>query len=111
MTSSAFTSILTVTASTKRRTFSGGKESAPAAYLTSLACTPLAPVDPMIRHQMDFKTPHEVLTAFVDGSNDVQEGDTLVVGSNEYPILGAGDWESPDGEVSFKQLYLEDPKR
>jgi len=107
--SSAFTALLTTTASTKRRAYSGGAESAPAENIASLKVTPLAPVTPQIVHEMDLNTPHEVLQTFCDGSYDIAEMDILVVGSVEYLILAVADWELAD--VTFLHLFLEDAKR
>lgn len=107
--SSAFQAILTETVSTKRATFTGGLESTPATHISEMDCTPLAPLDPLIRHQMSFNTPHEVLQVFTDGDHDIREGDFLVVDSVDYKVLGVGDWEF--GDICFKQIYLEDAKR
>lgn len=101
---------LTVTASTKRApALSSGKRGAPVAYVTSLLCTPLDPVDPELRQRLALNTPHELLQTFVREEYDIVEGDVLVVGSDEYPIRSCAEWDWHG--VEYRRLILEDLKR
>lgn len=101
---------LTVTASTKRApAVSASKRGTPAAYLTSVRCTPLDPVDPELRQRLALNTPHELLQTFVEEGNDIVQGDILVVGSNEYPVRSCGEWVWRG--ATFLALVVEDLKR
>jgi hypothetical protein len=109
---SAFGHLATVTASTKRAAAPvSGKTSAPVANLTSLKCTPLDPVDAELSKRLGLDTPHELLQTFVDGGLDIREGDTLTVGSVDYPIRACEDWTWPPSKKAYRRLVVEDLKR
>lgn len=100
----------TVTASTKRSpAASGGKRGTPTTFIASLRCAPLDPVDPETRQRLAINTPHELLQTFVDAGLDIQEGDILVVDSEEYPIPSAAQWSWRGSE--FVHLIIEELKR
>lgn len=109
MSSASFLQQATVTASTKRASVSGGKRGTPTTQISSLLCTPLDPVDQELRERLGLRGAHEVLQTFVDGSLDIAEGDTLVVGASEYPIRAVGNW-SWRGSV-YRHLIIEELKR
>lgn len=110
--SKAFTLMATITASTKRPpAISSGKRGAIVENIASLACFPIDPITAEIAARMGIATPHEVLHTFVEGGLDIQEGDTLVVGSTEYPIKGVEDWDwDIFGDSDFQLLLLEELK-
>jgi hypothetical protein len=106
---SSFARLATVTASTKRATMTSGKRGAPTTNVATLACTPLDPVDPEIRQRLVLDTPGELLQTFVDNAVDIVQGDTLVVGSKEYPIKAVADWTWR--ATTYRWLIVEDLKR
>jgi hypothetical protein len=109
-TSPAFARQATVTANTKRSpAVSGGKRGAATTLLIGLTCTPLDPVQDQIAMREVLNTPHEVLETFVDGEQDIVEGDVLVVGPVEYPIRSVREWVWR-GSV-YRHLFLENLKR
>lgn len=95
LTTPGFRRQATETYSTKRLpAIVSGKRGAAATLIASMKGTPLDPVDPELRQRMQIDTPHEVLQCFVDGSQDVQEGDTLVdLAGLEYPVRSVADWK------------------
>lgn len=105
---------LTVTASTKRApVIAGGKRGAAATNVASLLCTPLDPVDSALsselRQRLALNTPHLLLQTFVAANLDIERGDILVVGSEEYPIRSCAEW-AWRGSV-YRHLVVEDLKR
>lgn len=102
----------TTTASTKRPpSLSGGKVGAPATNLASLLIVPLMPVSEATANTTRLDSPRTSFETFAfpgsDNINlDVQNGDLLVVGSNEYKIVAVGEWERPS-EGSFLHLVVE----
>jgi len=112
MGSAGFSRFATVTASTKRPpAVSSGKRGSPAEEISSLSCLPLDPVDAEVRERLGLDTPHELLQTFVQGGQDIREGDLLVVGSAEYPIRAVEDWRWPPDTADYVRLVLEDLKR
>lgn len=110
MTSTSFSRLATVSASTKRSpAVSGGKRGTPSTNVASLVCTPLDPVDQELRERIGLSTPNEWLQTFVDNDVDVVEGDFLVVGSKEHPVKWVGDWTWRD--TTYRHLIVEDLKR
>lgn len=96
--SRSFQRMATVDCSTKRqpdRDASGGK-GPPATYLVGLKCTPLDPVDAQTHAAMQLGTAFKLLQTFLEGTPDIKDGDVLVVGSVEYPIKSAMQWNNPD---------------
>jgi hypothetical protein len=111
MSSLSFAAMATVTASTKRSpAVSGGLRGTPATNVTSLACTPLDPVQPEIAFRQGLENPFELLETYVDGDLDIKEGDILVVGSSEYAIKAVSDWGWKRGESKYMRLLLEENK-
>jgi hypothetical protein len=106
---SSFARLARVTASTKRATMTSGKRGAPTTNIASLMCTPLDPVDPEVRQRLVLDTPGEILQTFVDNDIDIVQGDTLVVGSKEYPVKAVADWVWR--HTTYRQLIVEDLKR
>lgn len=105
--SSSFAWMATVTASTKRRGMTDGKETAPAVNIASLKCLPLDPVSPMMVQSISGLRFHELLQTQVEGGLDIKKGDILVVGTNEYPIRAAEKWNWRPDSTDFLLLYLE----
>lgn len=105
-----FWRMATITASTKRSpAASGGKRGTPTAFIASLRCAPLDPVDPETRQRLAINTPHELLQTFVDAGLDILEGDILVVDGEDYPIRSAAQWLWRGSE--FVHLIIEELKR
>lgn len=108
---SSFAKMATVSCSTKRAGgFTDGNRSVSASNLTGLKCTPLDPVDPQLQQRMALDTPHLLLQTFIDGNNDIKEGDTLTVSSVDYPIRAVSDWTFP-GSTKYLHLILEDLRK
>lgn len=106
----SFSKLATVTASTKRLpAISGGKRGAAVTNLTGLACTPLDPVDPELRQRLGLESPVSLLQTFVHGTNDIVEGDILVVSSVDYPIRSVADWTWQGSR--FQHLVVEDVRK
>lgn len=99
----------TVACSTKRAILSGDLRGEPVAYLSGLKCMRLMPLDPELRHSIEIDTPHELLQTFIEGNDDIIEGDILVIGASEYPIRSCAGypWQ---GTTRFR-LVVEDLKR
>ena len=109
--STAFTRFATVTASTKRSpAVAGGKRGAPTTNIASLSCMPLDPIDSEIRERFGLSSPMELLQTFVQGGQDIKEGDLLVVSSTEYPIRAVGDWNWPPDNANYLHLIIEELK-
>ena len=107
----SFSRLATVTASTKRRgTISGGMEGAYATSIASLKCLPLDPVTPEVAQGIEGLSFREILETTVEGGLDIVEGDTLVVGSAEYPIRAVSEWYWPPDAANYLALYLENRK-
>jgi hypothetical protein len=114
MPSGSFARLATVTASTKRSPdVANNKIGAPATNLTGISCTPLDPADPGLQSELQQRlaldTPLELLQTFVDADLDIKEGDTLVVGSAEYPIRAVAEWTWKGSE--YLRLLVEQLKR
>ena len=89
----SFTRLATVSDSTKRSGgIVNGLEVGYAVEIAALKCTPLDPVQPEIAQAAGLSW-HEVLETFVDGGEDIKEGDVLVVATVEYPIRAVSDWD------------------
>lgn len=104
---SSFTRWAVVDCSTKRAAaIAGGKRGVPAENLTGLKCTPLDIVDADVAARSGVSSPHELLQTFIEGNNDILNGDLLTVDSTDYPIKSIADWTHwRDGQ--WKHLILE----
>jgi len=108
--SRAMLRMASVTAATKRSPgIVNGKRGEPVTNVASLHCTPLDPVDAETRQRLGLDSPHELLQTFVDGAEDVREGDYLVVGTTEYPVKSCAEWTWRGSR--YLHLILEDLKR
>lgn len=98
-------SFCTVTASTKRAVDEGaGQYSAPVAYLSSLAITPLWPLEGGTITQFAIESPRDYRECYhvpVAGAPlpDVAEDDLLIVSSVEYPVQYIHDYKDSDVPV------------
>lgn len=109
MSSKTFTLLASVAASTKRHAaMSGGKRGAPVTSITSLFCTPLDPLDPETRERLALDSPHRLLQTFAQGGLDIVAGDTLVVGSTEYPIKVVGAWLWRPDDADYVHVVVEE---
>ena len=110
MRSGSFARMATVTASTKRGggIDANGLEVAYTENIASLKCLPLDPVDPEIAMGVEGLSFREILQTACEGGLDIKEGDTLVVGSDEYPIRAVEDWTWPPTATDHLLLILED---
>lgn len=113
--SASFRRLATVTASTKRPPpVVNGQRDEPQAYLANLKVTPLDPADSQKARDLAFRLQqengkmYELLQCFTEATNDIIEGDVLVVSGNEYPVRSTGDWVWRG--ATYLQLLLEDPK-
>lgn len=97
--SASFTRLAVVNASTKRPpAMSNGKRGEPAARLGLVKCLPLDTAeqqrvrDLAARLGMALDAPLDILQTMTEGSQDIKEGDVLVVDTKEYPIRAIDDW-------------------
>lgn len=103
----SLTHLTTVTASTKRPpAISGGKRGAPTAKLSSLSITPLDPLSMDTAQRMGIGSPVNYYECYAPGAPDVRAGDTLVVGSTEYPIRFVAAWEWPNRGTQTEYLHM-----
>ena len=116
-TTATFTRLAIITASTKREVAPDavtGKAGAPVTNIASLVCTPLIALDNMTtlqwRETLGLKTLVNLLETFTQGDLDIITGDTLVIGSAEYPIRFVNEW--PFARLDIRhQLIIEALKR
>lgn len=101
-----FTDTAVISCSTKRASITGGVRNAPATNLSGLKCTPLDPVDAELAQRAGLSTPIEVWQTFLQGDVDIQNGDILVVGSNEYPIRAVWNYANWDGLDTENDIWL-----
>ena len=91
-----------------------GQRDEPVVYLTGITTTPLDPADSQKARDLAFRLQqetgkmYELLQVFTESSNDIREGDVLVVSGREYPVRSTGDWTWRT--TTYLQLLLEDPK-
>lgn len=110
-------SFCTQTATIKRNAdLGGGITGAPVVHLASLAITPVWPiqrVDAQMQSLLELASARELKECYhVPTSTtlpDVQEGDLLVLGSAEYPILHVMEWT--DWDVPALQIILQEVKQ
>lgn len=103
MTDYSFAALTNTVASTKRASLSGF-----AAYLSSLQCTPLAPVDAETRQRLEINTPHITWETSLQGSPDIKKGDKLIIAGVEYPIYHVEKWPwLPNGDTRLR-IIVED---
>lgn len=108
----SFQKLATTTASTKRTPavdVGTGLRSGPVTNLTGLKVLPLMPLDPELARRLGLDTPLERLQTYVEGAPDIVEGDVLVVGAKEYPIVAVADWPYQSDKCLL--LVLEELKR
>ena len=111
MSTYSFQAMATTTASTKRNPAvdEDGKVGAAATNLTGLKILPPMPVSPETRELYGLESPREVKVTYVaDADTDIDEGDVLVVGINEYRVRAVGEW--PDDDVGYLELVVEEVK-
>lgn len=106
--SASFQKLATVTAGTKRSPpIVSGKRGVPTTNLSGLKVLPLDPIDPDLRIRLELDTPHEVLQTQIEFGPDIQKGDILTVGSDEYTIRAVGDWTWRPAGTDILTLILE----
>lgn len=114
--SASFRRIANVTASTKRPPAmdSQGQRGDPEPHLSEVKVTPLDPAETQVARDLAFRLQQEnnrvytLLQSFTELSNDVLEGDVLVVAGREYPVRMVGVWTWRKSE--YLHLVLEEPK-
>jgi hypothetical protein len=108
MSSASFARLAVVTASTRRSpAVAGGKRGPPATHVSSLACTPLDPVDPEVRQRLMLESPNAILETFMQADVDIVYGDVLVVAGIEYPVKLVEDWYWPPDGTTYRHVYIE----
>lgn len=101
----SFIRMASVTASTKRNPApSSGKVGTTVTNLTGLKILPLMPVSKEIVERYQLKSPRLNFVTYIEGSPDIASGDALVVGSEEYKIVGCPPWPS---DRAFLELVVE----
>lgn len=106
----------TVTASVKRNPTVDGITGAPVTHLASLLITPVWPiarVDTNVQRLMELASSRELKECYHIPTSttlpDVKEGDLLVVGVVEYPVLNVQEWT--DGDVPCLQITVQEVKQ
>ncbi len=109
-------SFCTVTASVKRNSdLGGGITGEPVTHIASLAITPVWPIQRVDQVQalLELASARELKECYhVPTSTtlpDVKEGDLLVLGTAEYPILHVMEWT--DWDVPALQIIVQDVKQ
>jgi hypothetical protein len=115
--SASFRRMASVTASTKRPpavNLTTGQRGEPELHLPSLHCTPLDPAESQKARDLAFRLQqengrmYELLQSFTEATNDIREGDVVVVNGKEYPVRSVGTWLWRGS--SYLELLLEEPK-
>ena len=105
MTDSSF-AVMTITAcSTKRVT---STTSGYVTNLTGLLCTPLAPVGAETMQRLQLNTPHRTWEVHLQGAPDIKQGDKLLIGSTEYPVLYKEPYTWLPSQDTRMRLIVED---
>lgn len=108
-------SFCTVTASVKRNATVAGITGAPVTHLASLLITPVWPIQRVDQVQalLELASARELKECYHIPATttlpDVKEGDLLVVGSAEYPILHVMEWT--DSDVPALQIIVQEVKQ
>lgn len=105
MTDSSFTVMTTLSCSRKRKAMNGTT-----ATLSSLLCTPLAPVDMETRQTLGLNAPHVVYEVHLQGAPDIKKGDVFVANSIEYQIHDVSPWKWLPSADTRTRLIIEDLK-
>ncbi len=106
-------SFCTVTASTKR-SINGDT---PTAWLIGLRITPLWPLSPQTQATVELNSPRESKECYHVplprvALPDVVEGDRLVIGANEYPVLYVAEWTGINADdISTLHIVVQEIKR
>jgi hypothetical protein len=105
MSPALYAEFMTVACSRKRKNSIAGTSTS----LTSLMCTPKAPVDMPTRQSLGLHAPHVVYEVHLEGAPDIKKGDVLVIGSAEFQIHDASPWLMPPPDnVNLLKLVIED---
>jgi len=108
--SPSFLRMATVTASINRNPAPvSGVRGAPIEIIASIKCTPLDPVEGELRMRLSLDTPHELLQTFFESTQDIREGDVVVVGTKSYPIRSVESWSYL--ELTTYHCILEELKK
>ena len=92
----SFDRLATTIASTKRvGAVVSGLTPDPTTSIASMYCIPLMNLDADLAQEYEFRF-REVLQTFVKGSQDIVEGDLLVISTVEYPIRAVENWPWKD---------------
>lgn len=101
----------TIPCITKRSVIVGGQGSAPTENLIGLYCTPLDPVDGEVSSRAGLQSPLGIWQTFIEGGNDIINGDVLTVSEVDYDIKAVWDYSAWDGLATesdvWKWLILE----
>ena len=109
--SAAFDLMATVTASTKRPpAVSSGLRGAAVENLSTLACTPLDPVDAEVRQREELASFVELRQTHCRAGLDIERGDILVVSSSEYAIRAVEEWNWRMEGADTLRLIVEEIK-
>lgn len=103
MTDSSFAVMTTLSCSRKRRLMNGTTST-----LSSLLCTPLAPVDTTTAQTLGLGAPHVVYEVHLQGAPDIKKGDILTAGSTDYQIMDAAPWTWLPTADKRLRLVIED---
>lgn len=101
---SLYAEFMTFACSRKRKAMDGTTST-----LSSLMCTPLAPVDMATRESLGLKAPHVVYEVHLEGAPDIKKGDVLTIAPVDFQIHDASPWYMPPPEnVRLLKLVIED---
>lgn len=105
----------TETASIKRNSTVAGITGAPTTHIASLAITPIWPIQrgEQIQALLELASARELKECYHVPTTatlpDIQEGDLLVIGASEYPVLHVMEWT--DGDVPSLQIIVQEVKQ
>lgn len=80
----------------------GGKSGPAVEHLSGVRATPLTPITAETATRLGLQSPASRASCYVDGDLDIRNGDYLVTGGKESPIVAVGRYDEFAGET-----YLE----
>jgi len=84
---------------------SGGKRGIPVAVIDSLRISSLYPLDPATAVTMGLKAPFRTFETYTSSTDEIRNGDILVIESKEYPIISAELWNH---RIKFYRLIVQE---
>jgi len=101
----AFSDLADITIDIERQSYADGKYGGYAAHLSSVAATPIDPLDPETKLAQGIDVPEQAFVTFIDGTTDIRSEDKVIYGGNEYKVHSVAPWtwqSAPFYEVVLK---------